>query len=199
MKKASVFLVAALSLNVVSAQNYFGLEAGSGTPTLDSYIGDAGQYYADRTQQTVSYTWNKSAGVARVFGGTKFSPELGFELGYFLADDITVEYLGLTTGGRATHKYSMSGLDAVAVFRPYSGGFFVKGGLHMSEGSLSVQDGGALQSVSESGTGLLYGLGYEILLWDDMNLRTSFVRYSSVGGVSEVDLDFISVGINKDF
>ena len=34
MKKASVFLVAALSLNVVSAQNYFGLEAGSGTPTL---------------------------------------------------------------------------------------------------------------------------------------------------------------------
>lgn len=150
---------------------------------------DTAQKIANASGSTVTTEYDVGVFVGRIFGEYGISEDLYLDAGYFQ-----------TSGGEATYKigtdsaketYDAHGFDISTVMKDDSG-FFGKLGFHSStiDGLATVTIGGTSYSATgeASGTGLLFGAGFEV---DDT--RYSLTRYNDVGGVS--DFTFFSAGI----
>lgn len=205
MKKALLFSLAALAVGAAQAQNFVGMEVGMVKADLSDLASDARALYA-ASGLPASVSTDDSASSFRVFGGASLNPMTRIELGYFNTGDVSVQvsgnYLGFPFEEKL--KYASNGLDVSVLLKPFDSGFYLKGGVHASKVDAAYTGSVAgfslnSESHSESGIGALYGLGYEVAVAEDFNLRASFVRYQKLGGEADIDLDMVSLGLSKRF
>jgi hypothetical protein len=82
-------------------------------------------------------------------------------------------------------------------------GFFLKVGLHHSETNASVAitgvGGSASVNLDESGTGTLFGAGYDWKFSKDAFFRASITRYLRIGGESENKGTVYSLAVGMSF
>ncbi len=146
----------------------------------------------------------ESKTTARLFGGYQITPNWAVELGYgstrysVNVDDIDE---------RSTGNLRLKGLDLGVTYKFTQGlpGFFVKAGLSRfkAEASGSGTDKGTNApftiSGSESGTGPMFGFGYEANLTGNLDGRVGYTQYNKVAGDSDVKLRMLYVGLKYRF
>ncbi len=198
MKKTLLALsLLALSQIAHSQSSYFGIEGG--WAFADIKADETAQAIANASGRTTSYTYDKAAGMARIYYGTNVAKNIDVEIGYFATSDLKANYSNSL--GTANEKYNAYGIDVSAVYRPAPTGIFFKAGVHQSkiEGNARVTIGNFSASAagSESGMGALVGIGYDAKLTNDLYWHTAFTHLNKVAG--EVNANVISLGISKKF
>jgi hypothetical protein len=195
-----------LAIGASHAQTYVGFDLGAALPDLDGIVSDKEAGFREDGVLNLSTSQDKTVPAFRIFGGMALNPNLDVELGYLHTGEARVTYRGLNGANnwRMTEDYSATGLDLAAVYKPFDNGFFVKGGVHATKGKVKINayENGVFEgsdSGSESGTGFLFGLGYQAPVAKGINLRGSFVRYQRIAGESDYNLDLVTVGLTKSF
>jgi hypothetical protein len=206
MKKTLVCSALVLAIGASHAQTYVGFDLGAALPDLDRIVSDNEAGFREDGVLNLSTSQDKTVPAFRIFGGMALNPNFDVELGYLHTGDARVTYRGLNgaSNWRMTEDYSATGLDLAAVYKPFDNGFFVKGGVHATKGKVKINgyENDVLEHVdnhSESGTGFLFGLGYQAPIAKGLNLRGSFVRYQRIAGESDYNLDLVTVGLTKSF
>ena len=206
MKKELVFSLAAMAVGVAQAQYFAGVEVGSARTSLGSATSEIESFYVDLFQSPATASYDKSVTSFRIFGGTALNSKTNIEVGYVNFGDANINvqtnFVGFNIAQQVT--FANSGFDVSALYQPFDNGFYVKGGLHATKSEFDVKTfvNSSLDSVvsgSESGVGLLYGLGYQAAVAEGLNVRASIVRYQNLGGESDSEMDFISLGVSKSF
>jgi Outer membrane protein beta-barrel domain len=198
MKKKLFAIAMTVAASSAFAQSsYFGIEGGAAF--ADIKADETAQYLANVSGRTTSYTYDKATGVARIYYGTNIAKNVDVEIGYFKTSDLKASYSNSL--GTANEKYSAYGLDLSAVYRPEPTGLFFKAGVHQSkiDGNARVTVGSysATGAGSESGAGLLLGLGYDAKLSNDLYWHTAFTHMNKVAG--EINVNVLTLGISKKF
>ncbi len=187
----------ALTVSANAQSSYFGIEGGAAF--ADIKADETAQYLANASGRTTSYTYDKATGVARIYYGTNVAKNVDVEIGYFATGDLKASYSNSL--GTANEKYNAKGLDLSVVYRPETTGLFFKAGAHQSKidgnarvtiGSYSAAAGG-----SESGAGLLFGVGYDAKLSNDLYWHTGLTHMNKVAG--EINVNVVTLGISKKF
>ena len=150
---------------------------------------------------TVTYVYDEAVGYLRGYVGFPINENFGLESGYFNTGSLDATY---TIGGAsATESYDADGFDLTAVVwaDDYNkGGIYGRGGLHFSElsGAASITIGGTtynIASQSASGTGTVFGGGYELeKSADGTAIRVGIDFYSSIGGLDDADFTLFYAG-----
>lgn len=151
-------------------------------------------------------TQNSNVGIGRLFAGYKITENLDAELGYFSAGDVNYTFSGVSSGNTAysgVAKVETSGWDYSLLVRPslssgWNNAFIVLGG-HRSKENVTVTGtnitGG---KINTSGTGYLYGLGYDASVGQSMDVRFKITRLQKIAGTDDAATAF-SVGIVGKF
>jgi hypothetical protein len=202
MRKSLTILSAVFFSSFANAENYVGVDGGYGF--VDIKAKQTAQTLANLSGSTVSYTYDRGALTGRLYFGFGLAENIAVELGYFASANATAKYT--ISGASATENYSANGFDAGLVYKPSEDGVFFKAGFHSSsvEGDGSVTIGGTTYSVTsltKSGTGMMAGIGYEAKMSGSSGLksRLGWTYYNKVGGVSDVNINLIYLGLVKDF
>ena len=150
---------------------------------------------------TVTYVYDEAVGYLRGYVGFPINENFGLEGGYFNTGSLDATY---TIGGAsATESYDADGFDLTAVVwaDDYNkGGIYGRGGLHFSElsGAASITIGGTtynIASQSASGTGTVFGGGYELeKSADGTAIRVGIDFYSTIGGLDDADFTLFYAG-----
>ncbi|MFM1788314.1 MAG: hypothetical protein RLZZ166_781 [Pseudomonadota bacterium] len=212
MKKAlltGVLGLATLTSSAIAASPvYIGIDYGSSK--LENSTGTVANDLVGTLGGSVVVTQDSSIGVGRLFGGYLISESAAIELGYFKTNTASLRAAGVSGGNvayTANLGFDVTGFDVSAVFRPFQESF-LKGvqfriGAHQSEtsGSLVVTVSGtsATARVNNSGSGLLYGLGYQWDVSDTLFTRFNVNRYTSIAGESGADATIYSFGAGLRF
>jgi len=195
----------AISSSVLAEENKFygGIELGY--VAVDTGADEIAQYLNTLIGQTVSYTYEDSAAIGRIFFGYDLDKTTSFEVGYFATGDTENTYTTAgAVNGSAVQDFSVSGLDMSVLFRPSEEGLFLRLGGHYSEveATASLAFSTNTYSTSESrwatvwGTGFLAGLGYDYAMKDsDVKIRSSYTYYNGLGGISGGNMHNLSVGL----
>lgn len=210
LTKATIAVAASLCAITSFAQEakgYIGAEYGAirfnNTTSLASGLVAAVGGSASSVQDT-------GMGVGRFFGGLVINENISAELGYVLTGNANASFSGVSRtsvsySGTATQK--ASGFDYSALIRPsvstgLNGLFFRVGGHSMTiDTSVTLLTGTSVGVASgkTSGTGSLYGLGYDIELNNKSNIRLGYTAYNSVAGSSGSDVTAFTVGFVAKF
>lgn len=155
---------------------------------------------------SASATQDSSVAVGRAFVGYKASENIDLEVGYFGSASETINFSGRSSGGVAysgSVGATVTGFDYSVLLRPnlasgFNGAYLRLGG-HSSKfdasASFSFNGGTANGSASESGSGFLYGIGYDGSITKNLDWRVDFSSYRSLAGDSSVSTNVYSVGI----
>lgn len=212
MKK--LLLVAALSVATTSvfaqasANNakkfYFGAEVGS------TKLDNNAQAFANRLVATnggsASVTQNTSVGAGRIFGGYTLNENVDLEVGYIQSGDIDYKFAGSTGGGSysGTSTVTVSGIDYSVLLRAskasgYNNAFLRVGGTSyktkVETTGVNVTGGNS----SESGMGYVYGVGYDLNVAKEIDVRFQINRLEKIAGLSDDKATVFSVGILGKF
>lgn len=162
------------------------------------------QTIANLSGLTTTVRYDQSTYAGRVFLALSAARDVDVEVGYFMTGSLDTTYTN--SAGSAQEGYTASGFDVSFVLKPQNlNGLFLKAGVHSSEveGKASVTIGGTTYAISatESGTGWLLGGGYE---WqfgatEDLLARAAYTFYNRLGGMSDGDAGFFSLGLTKRF
>lgn len=215
MKKQTFALIAIAilgmsSVNAQTADSKFYAGAEIGSSQLDNETGTLTSALVRAYGGTASATQDASVRDFRIFGGYTVNENLGLELGYLQTSTFGINATGRSSGGvnyaiSASAKYS--GLDYSAVIRPSvaSGynNFFARIGLTNYTGDVtgSASAGGSTftSTSSLSGTGEIFGIGYDAKLDNGMSIRTSVNRLTKIAGDSDNSATAISIGLMNRF
>jgi hypothetical protein len=188
---------------------YGGVELGAAR--LDNQTGDLARVFVTELGGSAIATQDANIGVGRLFLGYRFDSKFAVEGGYFSTNEANYSVSGVTGGSAAytaTAKVDYQGFDVSALWFPMAqkfdeSGFFLKAGLHHSETNASVTIIGAGGSASvrldDSGTGTLFGAGYDWSFSKDAFLRAGVTRYLKVGGESENNGTVYSLSVGTHF
>lgn len=211
MKK--ILAIAAASFFVVGVhadqgKAYFGGEFG--VAKLEDYTGQLASGLVSAVGGAATATQDSSISTFKVLGGYKYTENFDLEAGYFQSGTANLRFNGVSRNavaylGNATMK--LSGFEYAANVRPSiaSGwnNLYLRVGGHNSklETSVSVTANAVSASSSKtySGSGTLYGLGYDQKLNETTNIRYSAVKYNKIGGESDTGGTFYSIGLVKNF
>lgn len=208
MKISKLFATSlmAISSSIFAEENryYGGVELGY--VYAETGAAETAQYLANLAGQTVSYTYEDSAAIGRIFLGYDIDKSTALEVGYFATGDTENTYTTAGAGGTgsAVEDFSVSGVDLSVILRPSGEPLFLRLGAHYSEieSTAALSFGGVGYSLTASGwatawgTGLLGGIGYDYAMEDsDMKIRGSYTYYNKLGGVSGADMHAVSVGL----
>ncbi len=213
MKKIIAFATV-IACSYASAQTspskwYMGAEYG--VAKVENTTQQTATTFVSQLGGSATATQDTTVGIGRIFAGYKLSPMIDLELGYFQSSDIKYRVNGVTSGSTAyaaAVDVDFKGLDYSLLFRPLANdkalkGLFIKVGAHTSEydAKTSVSAGGVSVrgSVSEDGTGTLYGLGYDLDFAQNLFGRAAVTRYNKVAGVKDNDGTVYSLGIGYRF
>ena len=205
MTKIALAAVLAMGATVANAAGYVGFDAGWASVDQKPLVDALGQSLANASGHTVSVVYDQATSAGRVFAGWNVAQGVDVEVGYLQSGDLAATYTG-TTAGNAAYSLktdmSVSGFDVAAVWWPTEN-IFIKGGAHSTEAELSlsanVSGTTATYTTSESGTGLLVGIGYEAALSKDINWRTAYTYYDKLGGMSDANSHNYTVGLKMKF
>ena len=159
------------------------------------------QALANLSGSTVTYVYDEATGYLRGYVGFPVTENVGVEAGYFDTGSLDATYT--IAGASATESYDANGFDFSAVIRgddTKKGGIFGRAGLHFSEltGAATITIGGTtynIASQSASGTGTVFGAGYELeKSADGSGIRVGIDLYSSIGGLDDADFTLFYVG-----
>jgi hypothetical protein len=194
MKKAiklASATVLVLGFGVAHAQNnppekfYGGLEVGRST--VSDQTKDTTNLLVSSFGGSATATQSSSINDYRIFGGYKLNANVDFELGYLQTTNLSLNFSGVTSGSSAysgSAKAKYSGFDYSVLLRPdVSTGMnnlFIRLGAHSlkSDTFLSITGVGGTASVSsdQSGTGTMFGVGYDINIAKKIDLRVAANR-----------------------
>lgn len=201
MKKRTVFLTIAMAL---SAQSVFAQTADNGV-----YVGLEGAYAIAKSMDPPNGArkTSETTGVAalRALVGYEFNQNLAVELGYFATDDFKQSGVALSGGATYDEKINVKGVDLALLYKltEFAPGLFLKAGATHTKLSASATDSIGLVSeesnASTSGTGYLFGLGYEFTVMPQVGARLSYTRYEKLGGESDNALNVFSAGVKYKF
>ncbi len=187
---------------------YFGVDVG-GT-ALEDQTSDLSSGLVRAVGGTASASQSKSLTNLKVFGGYKFSENVDLELGYFSTSTLNMTFSGRSSNNTAysgSLNGSASGFEYSVNLRPSTtsgwNDLYFKLGATTStlKTSLSVTGNSSIASSQNySGTGAVYGLGYDKKIGTETKIRFGLTRYNQVGSS---DLAFkgnvLSIGFRNDF
>lgn len=148
--------------------------------------------------------------IGRYFAGLNVNENFGAEVAYIYSSTASATFSGVSRTAVAytgTSTLLTSGVDYSVLVRPSvsSGvnGLFARIGGH----SLSVKNEVTLltgttsgaASATTSGTGLLYGVGYDGKISDKVDFRVGWTMYNTVAGITGNDNSSFTVGILAKF
>ena len=159
---------------------------------------------------SVDISRDKGTFSGRVFGGYKVLENLDLELGYFQSASYSENFNGAADGGvtySGNASQKVSGLDYSVLLRPsISTGFngaFVRLGGHYSRAKhhMSMTSEGVTEaaSASESGAGVMAGIGYDYSIAKNVDLRGEYNHMESVGGRSDTPMNTFRIGVVGKF
>jgi OmpA-OmpF porin, OOP family len=128
----------------------------------------------------------------KILGGYQFNRHLAVELGYSDLGEIS----GVDTGVPVTAEATVFDLVAVGIL-PVGNNFSVYGKLGMYRAEVDAEATG-FGSVSESNTGMTFGVGVRWDFTKNLGVRAEYQKYSDVGNddtTGESDIDVISIGV----
>lgn len=210
MKKVIIAAAVVLVTGVATAKEGFYMGIGGGYNDVDN---DTSTLNADLVADLGgSATSSASSSVEnfRILAGYKFNENFAVELGYINTSKYKLTMSGITGSSQSysgTGTVKFDGFDISVVMRPsISSGlnqFFAVLGTHNYEATVttSVTVGNIVANETDklSGTGSMYGVGYDWQLSEDTDMRFSIMRVSKMGGESSVDTTNIGVGLIKRF
>ena len=152
-------------------------------------------------------------GAFRVFGGYKIIENADVELGYLQTQNFNITASGVTGAGFGSTAYSLngsvkvSGIDYSVLFRPSistgMNGLFVRVGGHRTTAdvtaSVSVAGTNVSANSKESGSGMLYGIGYDLNINQTLDVRVGITQYQKIAGASNNDATIYSIGLKGNF
>lgn len=200
MLAASVFTVILFAQQKPAlADVYVGVDGGFAQ--ADMKADETAAALATLSGSTVTYVYDKAVGYLRGYVGFPVSENVGIEAGYFNTGSLDATYT--IAGASATESYDADGFDITAVLKgddAKKGGLYGKAGLHFSElsGAATLTIGGTtynIASQSASGTGTVFGAGYELeKSADGSGIRFGVDLYNSIGGLDNADFTLFYVG-----
>jgi hypothetical protein len=182
-----------------------------GAASIDENAAAVATVYVTALGGSATVTQDTGVGVGRLFLGYRLTPQTAVEVGYFQSQSFGYRVAGVTSGSAAyTSNLSVdySGFDAAFVWAPMStnfgdGGFYVKAGAHSStvESSWTITGAGGTLGLSaeESGTGMLFGAGYDWKFGSDAFVRFSGTRYTSLAGDSDNKATVWAIALGTSF
>ncbi len=213
MKKLLATIPALLLTVSVHAEDgkrlYGGFEYG--VTRIDDNAAEVASIYVAALGGSARVTQDASAGVGRVFFGYRLTPQTAFEGGYFSSQTFGYRVSGTTSGAAAYTSVldiDYSGVDAALVWSPMAvkngdTGFYLKAGAHSSkvESTWSITGAGGTLSLAakETGTGMLFGAGYDWRFSDAAFVRAGATRYLRLAGDSDNKATVYSVAFGLDF
>ena len=222
--KSNIAILAALSLTlgIANAQQapsgfYVGAEVGQSklkdqTSELSSALNSGFSGGSSTVSQSSSVT------VSRFFGGYNINENVAVELGYSQSSSFGLNGSGKTgnaftqapniaysfSGGEKFSGFDISGLFRPSVDTGWNGLFFRAGVTNLKESNsvtVSVTGVGTpySNSGSQSGTGTVYGIGYDADIGSGFKVRAAVTSYSKIAGDSSASGTLYSIGILKNF
>ena len=199
-----VFALVALAVAFVRAEPaiadaYVGVDLGFAQ--ADMKAEQTASRLATLSGSTVTYIYDEAVGYLRGYIGLPINEMFGLEGGYFNTGSLDATYT--ITGASATESYDADGFDLTAIIRGNDfkkGGIYGRAGLHFSElsGAASITIGGTtynIASQSASGTGTVFGGGYELeKSADGTAIRVGIDFYSTIGGLDDADFTLFYAG-----
>jgi hypothetical protein len=188
---------------------YGGVEYGASK--LDDNAQDTANAFVSILGGSAIVTQETSIGVGRLFLGYRTTEQTAVEFGYFASGKASSRVAGVAGGGgayTATGDVEFDGFDVSGVWFPMAAkfgdsGLFLKAGLHSSEidAKFSITGAGGTVSATTnySGTGSLFGAGYDWKYSDQAFVRFAATRYMKIGGESDSDGTVYSIGIGANF
>jgi hypothetical protein len=189
----SLFLAPSIS----AAQTKLGFGIEGGYAWVDTQAPENAQAIANATGRTTTVTYDKAAIAGRIYGYYDFNNNFGAQVGYFKT--ATLDQKHTNSAGSLDIGYDATGIDLAGVFKPTNSGFFGKVGIHQSKvnGEATVTSGGTRVALkaADSGTGFLAGIGFESPMDKNIAWTVGVTYYDSLGGISEANATFVSVGL----
>ena len=195
----SAIAAAALGLCAISsfAQNtmttpgfYGGVEAGMGL--VKDTTKEAAGAFVRGLGGAANVTQDSSVYTGRLFGGYQINENFSAELGYNQSTKITTNISGVSGGAVAytgTVNIAYSGFDYSVLVRPSvstgaNGAFFRLGGHSLTQtADLSVTAvSTASVSLNRSGTGTLWGVGYDLPTNQTSTVRIAYTSFDKIAG-----------------
>ncbi|TSA22082.1 MAG: hypothetical protein D4R70_02455 [Betaproteobacteria bacterium] len=207
MKNTQILAAVLLAVGATTAQaaGYVGFDVGYGKVDQESSAGEIARALANATGNTVTYTYEQSAPAGRIFAGWNIAKDMAVELGYLKTASLDATFNGTTTGRAAysvTTGMEAKGFDAALVWYPIEN-VFIKGGVHAMDVdatlTATVTSASATYTVSKSGTGLLFGVGYESEISKTLSGQVAYTHYNKVGGMSDATIDLVTAGLKMKF
>lgn len=211
-----VFIAALLANSLGSAQAqsnppesfYGGLEIGRSR--VSDQTGELSRELEASLGGRATASHGSSINDYRIFSGYKLNENINFELGYLQTSNLGFNIAGVAGNatayaGSSTVKFK--GFDYSVLLRPnVSSGMnslFLRLGGHSLSGAQAVNVTGAGRTVSaaskQSGTGLLFGVGYDIGVAKNVDVRVSANRLNKIAGQSDGTAIVYSVGVLTQF
>jgi hypothetical protein len=206
----SIFLTVASPAfaDSTASKFYGGLDLGSAKvenraqAIADSFVGILGG--------SSSVTQTVRNGAWRIYGGYKAFENADFELGYLQTRDFGTSISGTSGAGAAytaAGNVTVSGFDYSVLLRPNRStgmnGFFVRLGGHSynAQATTAITIAGINDSINtkESGSGIMYGLGYDSTINETIDIRFGITQIQKVAGISNNDATYLSVGVKGNF
>lgn len=206
MKLALVAAAAALSFSA-HAQTGFYIGAEGGVATIKDQSGDIARSLVNEFGGSATVTQDTGLGFARFYGGYQINKFVAAELGYLQTSEATATFRGTGSGGYAGDvALSISGFDVSAVFKPFEqpglNGLFFRAGLTSYEqkltASASTNAASARGTDTYSGTGTMFGIGYDLPVGPGA-IRFQLNTLQKVGGESNSDTTALSAGYRYAF
>jgi opacity protein-like surface antigen len=200
----TVTAVAAHAQQQTPAASRFYIGAEYGSATLKDRSGDLAAALVAAVGGTATASQDTSVSVTRLLGGYNVSPNLGIELGYMQSGTVNYRFSGVSGSAYAgSANISISGMDYTVVLRPSSApglnGLFFKLGGHSLTQKLDVAVASGTAAVagssSTSGSGVLYGLGYDLKLSSNLDVRFAYTGADKIAGISNSNINYLSIGL----
>lgn len=218
MKKSSFATALALGFLATStlaqqnltAEPKFYVGAELGTHTSKDYTKELTSTLVSQVGGTATASQDSTVSNSRIFGGFNINENVGLELGYSQTGSYGLRFSGVSRtavaySGNASAKFG--GLDYSVLFRPsistgLNGLFFRLGGhtldqktdVRITAGNVTVSN-----TDNHSGTGALYGFGYDLKLSNTWGMRISYTSLYNVAGLSGNDGYFVNIGVLAKF
>jgi OOP family OmpA-OmpF porin len=208
-KMITAVTIAAASLAAQAEGFYLGGGVGFSNSS-DTAASDMSTTLVSAVGGTALTTADNSVNNVKIIGGYKVNENVAVEAGYISTSNLNMSFAGISGNSIAytgSGKVSFSGFDVSAVLRPSvaSGynNFFATVGVHSykAKTALSISAGGqtASQSESNSGTGTMFGAGYDWNVEKDLDLRFAVTRINKLAGESGVNVTNFGAGLIKHF
>jgi hypothetical protein len=205
---AMALLAVSSSTFSFEAKPYFGIEVGS--TKVDNASGPVAASFVTAVGGTATATQNTTITATQLVGGYKATENVDVELAYANSSKLSLNFNGVSSGSVAyagAVGMKISGFSYSVNLRPsVSTGFngaFLKIGGHNFDADLttSLSSGSAsiASSSTISGSGTLFGIGYDIPLDNASDVRVSWTKYNKIAGESEITAKFLNIGYIRRF